>query len=47
MAQIITYARQNNICHDEFDWAEFLLEVDDFDEFIRTLYAEYYVTDSE
>ena len=47
VAQTISHARENKICHGEFDWAEFLLEVDDFDEFIRTLYAEYYVTDSE
>ena len=47
VAQTISYTRENKMCHDEFDWADFLLEVDDFDEFIRTLYAEYYVTDSE
>ena len=47
VAQTISYARHNKICHGEFDWAEFLLEVDDFDEFIRTMYAEYYVSDSE
>ena len=47
VAQTISYARHNKICHGEFDWSEFLLEVDDFDEFIRTMYTEYYVSDSE
>jgi hypothetical protein len=47
VAQPITYARQNNIRHGEFDWAEFLLELDDFDEFIRTMYTEFYVSDTE
>ena len=47
VAQTITYARQNNIGHGEFDWAEFLLKVDDFDEFIRTMYTEYYVSETE
>ena len=47
VVQTITYARQNNIGHGEFDWAEFLLEVDDFDEFIRTMYTEFYVSDTE
>ena len=47
MAQTITYARQNNIGHGEFDWAEFLLEVDTFDEFIRKMYTEYYASDTE
>ena len=47
VAQTITYARQKNIGHDEFDWAEFLLEVNTFDEFIRIMYTEYYGCDTE
>ena len=47
VAQTITYARQNNTRHVEFDWAELLLEVDDFDKFIRTMYTEFYVSDTE
>ena len=47
VAQPITYARQNNIGHGEFDWVEFLLKVDTFDEFIRTMYTEYYGSDTE
>ena len=42
VAQTISHARENKICHGEFDWADFLLEVDDFEEFVSTMYAEYY-----
>jgi hypothetical protein len=47
VSQTISYAREHNIGHGEFDWADFLLKVDDFDEFIQTMYTEYYASDSE
>jgi hypothetical protein len=47
VAQTITYARQNNIGHGEFDWVESILEVDNFDEFIRTMYTEFYASETE
>ena len=47
VAQTILYARENKICHGKFDWAEFRLEVADFDEFIGTFFTECYCSDSE
>ena len=44
VAKAITYARQNIIRHGEFDWVEFLLEVDDFE---STKLVELYVSDTE
>ena len=40
---VILFARENNIGHREFDWVEFLLNVDDFDEFTSTdtMHTEY------
>ena len=47
VSQTITYACQNNIGHVKFDWAELILEVNDFDEFIRTMHTELYVSETE
>ena len=41
VSQTISYAREHNIGHGDAAWADFLLEVDDFDEFIQTFYNEY------
>ena len=47
VSQTISYAHEHNFGHGEFDWADFLLKVEDFDEFIQTMYTEYYASDSE
>ena len=47
VSNTISYAREHNIGHGDAAWADFLLEVDDFDEFIETLYTEFYASDSE
>ena len=41
VSNVISYARENKIGHGEFDWAEFLLNVDDFDKFTDIMHTEY------
>ena len=47
VSDTISYARQHNIGHGEFAWADFLLKVEDFDYFIETMNTEYYASESE
>jgi hypothetical protein len=47
VSNTISYARKHNIDHGDAAWADFLLEVDDFDKFIQTTYTKFYASDSE
>ena len=47
VTETISYARENKICHGEFDRAELHLEVDYLNESSGTFYTEYYCPDSE